>query len=1073
MTTVSQNHSAKGRLTTGLLVVFITMVTLVVINSHLTRWFLLYWFEKQGAEVTVEDLKLNLWDSQLEINTLTASNEKNQQLNIKHLKVDWRWQPLFSKVVQVDTVTVQSMQLDIVGDKLKPQSIGPIDLAQWLSPDDTTPSVKPEPSDWQIKLGAVELADFNVCYRDLTYQYADMAMPVKDATQRIDNCIVWQQLALNSWLTLNGPDGPNTVALNGDIKIKAFKVKNKSGSDWFELDVLNLQTIAFVGDKLGWQALELNNLQLFAPDKQQLPAYVGAGFSRLTTGKLEIDLSHQQLDLSLLGLDTLWLTQQGVDDKSQHKVNVASVTLASLVGGEPKVDIGQLVVIDVDIDSVNAEGQAHSQGSVKKLTFDTLAGSLAGADIWGLSIDGVNGQHTDTVAKLDITAGIGQLAVNRLNGSKDKLTLGQFQLHQVEVSHTDKHKDLDASAKVAKLTADTIDGSLQGGIVTQLMIDGIEAKHQAEDIQTLATVKKLAMQDIQGSKTDGRVRQLAVDGSSVKQRKGKEGVFPLVDVDQLTTADLSLNLTDLQATIEQFAVAGISLWQKASDNQYHPAVKLAQLSVAQATVDKLRQQLTGISLSRLGLLPDLSKNQPTAATAATTPLLSLAKLQVDTVTAADSIAVGEVVASGFDGLLSVHPEAGLNLANWFYVSKDNEAAKANTEANTEGSTEERTKDEPTGKSKVITVKRLALTQSANLTVIDHTLDKPQTHRLSKLNFELGYLALGNSVLGNSALGNLALGNSVVKEGAIIPATVEFSAQIEQSGLLSGKGTFSPEPDALFVDLAGKLAHLGTTHYSDYSARHIGYRIDQGQLNIDFAIKVDNNQLDSQLELLLKKFELAKLQQHEKSVTNAELGVPLPLALNLLRDSDDNIELSIPIKGDLNKPDFSLSSVITLVTFKALKTAVLYNYSPLSVLSLAGGLLDLATALRFKSVAFANADVSLNADAKAQLDKVGKVLGDKARVDLVLCANLSLLDHPLIPVTTENDKGEKVVVNQMVELSAVSETQRQLLTELANNRQQAAKAYLVEQHHIAEHRLLLCNVKFSAKADAKPVVAISL
>ena len=59
------------------------------------------------------------------------------------------------------------------------------------------------------------------------------------------------------------------------------------------------------------------------------------------------------------------------------------------------------------------------------------------------------------------------------------------------------------------------------------------------------------------------------------------------------------------------------------------------------------------------------------------------------------------------------------------------------------------------------------------------------------------------------------------------------------------------------------------------------------------------------------------------------------------------------------------------------------------------------------------------------------------------------------------------------MAALSDEARVQLIATASQRQQAAKDYLVKQHQIAEHRLLLCNVKFNPKADAQPVVAISL
>ena len=243
------------------------------------------------------------------------------------------------------------------------------------------------------------------------------------------------------------------------------------------------------------------------------------------------------------------------------------------------------------------------------------------------------------------------------------------------------------------------------------------------------------------------------------------------------------------------------------------------------------------------------------------------------------------------------------------------------------------------------------------------------------------------------------------------------------------------------------------------------------MDVDFEVEINNGQIDSNFALLLKKFELGKLQQHEQSAANNELGVPLPVALNLLRDNNDNIELSIPINGDLNKPDFSLSSVISTVTFKALKTAVIYTYSPLGMLSMASGLVDLATALRFKPLVFAPGKLELDDTAKAQLDKAGQVLGKKSKVDLVLCANATLQDLPVVSIV--DGKGKTVIVPHKGGAQAISDTQRKILLDTARKRHRAAQAYLVDTYGIAAHRLLLCNVKFDKKADSKPIVGVSI
>lgn len=191
----------------------------------------------------------------------------------------------------------------------------------------------------------------------------------------------------------------------------------------------------------------------------------------------------------------------------------------------------------------------------------------------------------------------------------------------------------------------------------------------------------------------------------------------------------------------------------------------------------------------------------------------------------------------------------------------------------------------------------------------------------------------------------------------------------------------------------------------------------------------------------------------------------------MRDNDDNIELTIPITGDLNKPDFSLSGVISTVTFKSMKNAVIYTYSPLGMLSVGSGLVDLATALRFKPLAFAPGELVLDDTAKAQLDKAGKVLSKKSKVDLVLCANATLQNLPVVSVV--NGEGKTVVVPHKGGVEALSDEQRKMLLDTATKRHSAAQAYLVDKLGIAAHRLLLCNVKFDKEVGGTPLVAMSI
>ncbi len=188
-----------------------------------------------------------------------------------------------------------------------------------------------------------------------------------------------------------------------------------------------------------------------------------------------------------------------------------------------------------------------------------------------------------------------------------------------------------------------------------------------------------------------------------------------------------------------------------------------------------------------------------------------------------------------------------------------------------------------------------------------------------------------------------------------------------------------------------------------------------------------------------------------------------MALNLLRDSDDNIELDFPVTGNVDSPDFSIASIISTVSVKAIKNAVIYHYSPLGMFSLASGVFDLATALNFDPIEFEIQKNELNEETKKQLDKVVSLMSEKPRIKMVVCGEGTWLDYP--DLTLEEIKQKKKEDFAKLDVTA-------LLT-LAKQRQSNVIKYIVEQGGIEKSRLLGCNVKMSKKKGAKPQVKLSI
>jgi hypothetical protein len=507
------------------------------------------------------------------------------------------------------------------------------------------------------------------------------------------------------------------------------------------------------------------------------------------------------------------------------------------------------------------------------------------------------------------------------------------------------------------------------------------------------------------------LKQLSVPSvgtSQIDQLKLTQAEQPLIEFKQLSLQTSQFDINARAADLNALVLDDFTLWQPSSRGKQDKLAQFKQLSIDSLKGDEQAQQVMTVRVEKLELMTDLRTENDDMLVQL--PAATVAKIDVD-----QQIQISQLALQGLDANLLFDQQQGLNLSSWLAESK----------------TEQKAESAPPAPTKPLSIDVLQLSKS-RVTINENSLGEFQQHQLSEIELEVADIKLFAQPT---------------------PMNIKLQAKLNQVGQIQAQGQLTPDSENLITAIKAKVTHLALGDYSAYSARHIGYRIDQGQLNGDIKINIANQLIDSQFDLQLNKFELGQLQQHEQNPVNQQLGVPLPMALNLLRDSDNNIALSIPIAGDLNNPDFSLADIVSTVGFKALKSAVLYAYSPLGFVTFTSGIIDLATAMRFKPVEFAPGQTLLTQAAKARLDKVAKVLGDKPQVSLVLCANATQAD--LAP--------EQVFNPEDIEA----------LLALGKQRQQLVQQYIHRTADIEKSRLLLCNIKLANESTAQPQVNISL
>jgi hypothetical protein len=93
-------------------------------------------------------------------------------------------------------------------------------------------------------------------------------------------------------------------------------------------------------------------------------------------------------------------------------------------------------------------------------------------------------------------------------------------------------------------------------------------------------------------------------------------------------------------------------------------------------------------------------------------------------------------------------------------------------------------------------------------------------------------------------------------------------------------------------------------FSAYSIPFAGQEIASGRLDLDLGYTIEDGALTGEINLVLRDFELGDKVEHPGA-----MSLPLGLAVALLKDPSGKIDLDVPVRGDINDPEFSYGAVV--------------------------------------------------------------------------------------------------------------------------------------------------------------------
>jgi len=217
------------------------------------------------------------------------------------------------------------------------------------------------------------------------------------------------------------------------------------------------------------------------------------------------------------------------------------------------------------------------------------------------------------------------------------------------------------------------------------------------------------------------------------------------------------------------------------------------------------------------------------------------------------------------------------------------------------------------------------------------------------------------------------------------------------------------------------------------------------------VSIVNNELSGSSDLFLRGVDISNDSDEQEAATSID-AIPLGTAFNMLKDENDNVELDIPLSGNVADPKFGWSSFINIVTKKAVmaatETYLMQTFVPYAnIISIAKFAGKEMLKVNVEDLMYQQAQIKLQPEQLIFVNELATLLKDQKDLQLKVCP---------IAVTAEPLPGD--ISN---------------LKQLAQRRGEALKVYLVSDKGIESKRILLCTPKIDETANAKPRVEFTL
>lgn len=193
--------------------------------------------------------------------------------------------------------------------------------------------------------------------------------------------------------------------------------------------------------------------------------------------------------------------------------------------------------------------------------------------------------------------------------------------------------------------------------------------------------------------------------------------------------------------------------------------------------------------------------------------------------------------------------------------------------------------------------------------------------------------------------------------------LQFSAVGLRGGRIDARGAIADDA----TDIVLSVEKYRLVPYDPYATTFSGYGIRQGMLTVESKVRLQGDDFDSHTSVIVHQLGLKNTAADTEF--ERQIGVPITLALALLKDARGDIKLDVPVRGNRTATDVGIGGIVTQQLRRILVNALT---SPLKLFGVGGGG-DAVGNLSAARIPFAEGETALSETGRARATELGVLL----------------------------------------------------------------------------------------------------